>query len=181
MLNGYVNLKQMAIKTWVDLSDTEKQQIGFMLVSLKEFSYGFDRLMEVAAEVEDGSAIIRFYSNSLYQYVTGYFLLRGNYKLHNILTNLGSDDLLEPIDKLIQTQLGTTTFGDLIRAFRNKFLTHQSFDLSKVKQHVHMRFDIDNPVNAELLRNMIFKLFSETKTLYINLANRYPEALSGGS
>lgn len=167
----------MRIRNWNDLNSTEREQIQLMLVSLKEFCYGFDRLESIAGELEPGVATIRFYFNSLYQYVGNYYLVGGANKLINVLENIGSGDLLRPITELLDIPLGSTTFGQIVRSFRDKFLTHQSFVFRTLEREVHDRFDILDPANAELFAGLVQQLFSRTKELYVNISERFPEAL----
>ena len=103
----------MAHKTWDKLSDNEKDQVTMIILSLKEFSYGFDRTAEVAKEVEPGAAMLNFYMSSLYQNFANYFLVGGANKLASTLKALGCEDLLEPIDELLQVRMGDTTVGEI--------------------------------------------------------------------
>ncbi len=56
----------MSLKYWKDLTINEKEQIRLILFSLKEFSYGFERADSIADQYKSGTAIMRFYMNSLY-------------------------------------------------------------------------------------------------------------------
>lgn len=147
-----------------------------MLFSLKEFSYGCERGDALSQEVPAGSASLRFYMNALYQYCANYFLVGGSRKLRDVLKDLGSGDLLAPIDTVLETALGTTTFGDILKAFRDKFLVHQSFTFAPIEEAVHRRFDILAPGNAERFQRLVNDLYARTQELYLQLGLRYPEA-----
>ena len=90
-----------------------------MIVSLKEFSFGFDTGERMSTEVEQGSAPMRFYLNSLYRSCCNYYLVGGAHKLLNILKKIGSGDLLEPVETLLATPLGETTFSEILRTYRD--------------------------------------------------------------
>ena len=166
-------------RDWGQLTGREREQISLMLVSLKEFSYGFDRADEVAAEVLAGCARLRFYMNALYHYCANYFLVGGAHKLRNVVRGLGAADLVEPIEHLLATPLGETNLGEIIRTFRDKFLVHQSFTFAPLEARVHKKFDILESANAERFMALIHELFAATRTLYVELAGRYPLALLG--
>lgn len=165
-------------RAWRDLTTREKEQIRLILVSLREFSYGFERADSVASEVAAGSSMLRFYMNALYQYCANYFLVGGAHKLKNVLTNLGSEDLLRSIETLLNTRLGKTNFGEILRSFRDKFLVHQSFTWAPVEDRIYKKYDICKPENAERFQGLVNDLYAETQKLYIAVAQRYPEALT---
>lgn len=53
---------------WEQLNRTDRERVQLMVLSLKEFSFGFDMADRLSTEVEQGSAAMRFYMNSLYQH-----------------------------------------------------------------------------------------------------------------
>lgn len=165
-------------RSWGDLTQREHEQISLMLLSLKEFSYGYDRANEVAKHVSPGAAMLRFYMTSLYHYCANYFLVGGANKLRNVLEQLSSHDLLQPIDSLLSTRLGDTSFGEVIRTWRDKVLTDQSFTFAPLETRIMHKFNYLEPENSKILTAMIQDLFVETKRLYVALALRYPEAIS---
>jgi hypothetical protein len=150
-----------------------------MLVSLKEFSYGLARLNEVAKGAPAGTAIIRFYMNSLYQYASNYFLVGGGNKLAHALQQLGSADLLEPIDRVLAMPLGDTTFGEIVRTFRDKFLTHSTFTFAPFEDRVLPKFDFNDSVNADRFNDLLEELYDAIENLYVQLAARFSEAFRG--
>lgn len=68
------------------------------------------------------------------------------------------------------------TLGDVIRIYRNKFLTHQTFDPNAIDGPIHANFDLDNPQNQQRLGYLVHQLFMKTNELYVDLAMRYPLA-----
>ena len=163
-------------RTWDDLDERERELVHLMLFSLKEFSYGIDRMDEIWKPGQEPGAQARFYMTSLHQYCANYFMLTGAHKLRDVLRALGSGDLLKPIEDLLATPLGESTFGEILKTFRNKFLTHQSFTLDPVNRGIDAKFDLDDPENSALLTDLIEKLFRQTKQLYVALAMRFKEA-----
>ena len=162
---------------WEQLKRTDQERVQLMVVSLKEFSFGFDMADRLSTEVEQGSAPMRFYMNSLYQYCCNYYLVGGANKLRNVLKDIGSGDLLEPVEMLLAIPLGKTTFGEILRTFRDKFLTHQTFTFRPIQTNIYRKYDMLNSDNATLFQVMANDLFFLTKQLYYALNARFPEAL----
>jgi|GEM_PF-1920949 len=162
---------------WEQLSKSDRKRVQLMIVSLMEFSFGFDTGERISTEVEQGSAAMRFYLNSLYQYCCNYYLVGGANKLRNILKEIGSGDLLEPLDTLLATPLGETTFGEILRTYRDKFLTHQTFTLGPIQSGVYRKYNMLEPDKGKLFQMMANDLFFLTKQLFLNLNARFPEAL----
>ena len=162
---------------WEQLNRTDRERVQLMVVSLKEFSFGFDMADRLSTEVEQGSAAMRFYMNSLYQYCCNYYLVGGANKLRNVLKDIGSGDLLEPVETLLARPLGETTFGEILRTFRDKFLTHQTFTFRPIQTNIYRKYDMLNSDNATVFQMMANDLFFITKQLYFALNARFPEAL----
>ena len=164
-------------RTWDQLSEREREQVRLMLFSLKEFSYGVDRMDEIWRPGQEPGAQARFYMTSLHQYCANYLMLAGAHKLRDVLRSLGSGDLLEPVEALLATPLGEeSTFGEILKTFRNRFLTHQSFTLDPVNRGIYAKFDLDGKQNSARLTDMIEQLFRRTQQLYVALAMRFKEA-----
>ena len=115
--------------------------------------------------------------NSLYKYCVNYYLGSGGNKLKNILKNIGSGDLLESIMTLLNEKLSDTTFGEIIKHYRNKMLTHPNFIMSTIEKHIHKKFDILDKSNSKLFSSLVNNLFCQTQLLYINICKRFPEAI----
>lgn len=161
---------------WEQLKKGDRERVQLMMFSLKEFAFGFDMADRLSDEVEQGSAAMRFYMNSLYQDRCNYYL-GGAHKLLNILKDVGSGDLLEPVEKLLAIPLGETTFGEVLRTFRNKFLTHQTFTFRPIQINIYRKYDMLNSDNAMRFQMMANYLFALTKQLFLDLNARFPEAL----
>jgi hypothetical protein len=164
-------------RSWSTLNSTEHERFGLMLVSLKEFSYGYETADALSDEVPEGSAPMRFFMNSLYQYCANYFLVGGGNKLRNLLIQLGSGDLLKAIDDLLATPFGGITFGEILRTFRDKFLTHQTFTFSPLEERIYDKCDLREPETGQRFSKLVNDLFYQTQLLYLALMERYPEAM----
>ena len=168
----------MPHRPWAQLGDNEKDQVRWMFLSLKEFSYGYDRAAEVAEEVPPGAAKLNFYMSSLYQYFASYFLVKGANKLRNKLEDLGCGDLLAPIEELLRVQMGDTTVGEIMRTWRDKALVHQTFTFKPIEKGVYSKVDLLDPDTGDLYSGIVTELFRRTQELYVQFVCRYPEALS---
>lgn len=166
------------VRNWSQLNETERQQVCLMLASLQEFVFAYDTADRLSAQVDQGSAALRFYMNSLYQYCCNYHLVGGANKLKNILTQLGSGDLLESLEALLNVRLGQTTLAEILRTFRDKFLTHQTFTFKPIQVNIYRKFDLRDPNNAKLFPMMVNDVFFLTRQLYFALAARFPEAIT---
>ena len=98
------------------MNEEQIEKLSLIVVSLKEFSYGFDRLDEIAKHAQQGSAQMRFYLNTLYEYIARYFLLYkketeplgGN--LYSALKELGLESYLDPIIDTLSQKIGKLDF-----------------------------------------------------------------------
>lgn len=165
-------------KAWAELSEGEREQLGLMLFSLKEFSYGLDRLTEVSDFAAPGVAMVRFYMSSLYHYFAAYFLVGGAHKLRDILIRLGNADLLGPIEELLELRIGELSVGDIVKSWRDKALVHQAFDMRILQSRILSRAELDTPAAGAQLAIVVSALFRQTQALYVGLALRYPEVLA---
>lgn len=145
-------------------------------MSLKEFSYGLDRLDEIAEDVKQGSAQMRFYLNSLYEHIARYFLLNkeeeepigGN--LYSALKELGLQSYLNPIIDTLTQRIGELDLQTILRTFRNKMITHSKFSFEPFERRIYEIEDLREPKNYMRYQELIQKLFDQVKDLYVNLA-----------
>jgi hypothetical protein len=166
-------------KDWNELTKAEQETIRLMLMSLKEFSYGFDAADTTSNEVEPGAAKLRFYITALYYYFSSYFLVGGPNKLRNSLEQLGCGDLLEPIDELLNFELDDMKVSEIMLTWRDKFLTHQTFSFKVLDKNIYNRVDLLKQDKGELYSGIVRELFRRTKKLYVNFVLKYPEVLTG--
>lgn len=163
-------------RKWDELSEREQEQVGLILASLREFSYGFDQAMSIARFVNPVAPQSRFYVNSLYHYLAAYYLVSGERKMRDVLKGLGCGDLLGSVEAILDTPLGDTVFHRILATFRNKFLVHPSFTVDPI-QDMHKQFDLRNKENADRFMGLIYRLCEQTKNLCLGLAERFPEVL----
>ena len=167
----------MPHKTWDELSSSEKERVKLIILSLKEFSYGVDRTAEVAEQVKPGAAKLNFYMSALYQLFANYFLVGGPNKLSNTLKTLGCEDLMEPIQELLQIEMGNTTVCEIMRTWRDKGLVHQTFTFKPIHKGVYSKVDLVDPGQGELYSSIVTELFLRTKKLYVAFTYRYADAV----
>lgn len=156
-----------------DLENT----IVFLIHWIKQFCFGFDKMNEISNEYEDGSPAKAFYLNAIYHYIAIFYLLDKGPSddmggtFYKILKPYGFDDLLKPIQKIIQTSIGKTTFGEIIRVFRNKAIVHSNYrdaDLDRIYAQV----DMEDPNIAKQFRNLLIELYNQTISLAVSLINK---------
>jgi hypothetical protein len=157
--------------------DAESKQITVFIVhAIKQLTYGFKRLDDVAESAADGSAMKAFYLNAIYNHVAAFYLIDKKDKpmggaFYPALLKLGLEDLLKPVEDVLSRPLGSTTVGEVIRVFRNKAVVHPSFrdaDLDRVYAAV----DMESPDNQARLRDALVEICLESARLAINLADR---------
>ena len=144
------------------------EAVVFMVHGLKRLSFGFYRLDEVAA-AEDGSPMKSFYLDGIYNYLTAFFLLDKDDNspggtFHKVLARSGLEHLLDPVRTALDARFGSTTFGEVVRVFRNKHLvhgSHRSADVDRIYAQVDMqnpRVMADYQARLERLRDLCHEL-----------------------
>lgn len=123
------------------------------VLALKQLSYGFARLDEI--DDGDPSPRMMFYFSSIYNQLAVLFLLDKQESdpiggaLYPALRRHGHEDLLNEIAEILDKPFGATTFGNVVRLFRNKIVTHTTYsqtDLDKISELVNMQ-DPENQVH----------------------------------
>ena len=155
--------------------DAEKTEtVIFIVQGLKRLFYAFDRLDETCDEAANGSTVKAFYLDAIYNYVSAFVLLDKGSKavggaIPKALERVGLQDALSPIYKILDSSLGSTTFGDTIRIFRNKALVHPQYrdrDLDRIYSLVDMQ---DPKVQSEF-QNKLMQLRDACRQLGLSLA-----------
>ena len=95
--------------------------------------------------------------------------------IRKILEKHNLPHLLKPIDGILNTKLESTTFGEILKRFRNKFLTHELFQVSPLDD-IYKEFDMRRKDNWIVYHLLEQDLFDETVKLFYDLRERYPEA-----
>ena len=155
-----------------------------LMMILREFKYGYDQSMLMAAISEEGAAAQRFYSSSLFQYFANLFIVRSQHGLRDVLEEIGSIDLIDTIDSILSYPVGSKDLCFILREFRNKQLVHTSYTFDQLEQYLESKRSLGNDLDfrdPEVIDAVVIRagdLFSRTVDLYRNLLGRYPELLS---
>jgi hypothetical protein len=159
------------------MSEQAKETVVFLVHSIKQFCFGFERLDEVARSCEPGSPAIAFYMSAIYQHIAVFYLLDKGQQdamggtFYKALKQIGHERLLEPARQVLDTPLGSTTFGELIRVFRNKAIVHTSYrdsDLDRLYKAVNM----EDPQVASKFQETLLDVYHVTRLLAPDLIER---------
>jgi len=145
----------------------------FMVHAIKQFAFGFETMNATADEYEDGSAAQAFFLTALYHYLVAFYLLDKNDRpmggsFHRALAPHGLTHLLEPVQELMNTPLGGSTFGEVLRVFRNKVIVHSSYrdaDLDRL----YAKVDMSSPQVYSVFQDLIFKTYLATRQLAVDV------------
>ena len=133
-----------------------------IVVHLGNYIYAMSQLREVSfTSGSSMSSLHPFYTESLYTMVANWFSIKGkkqSYILKHALTILGLDSALQPIDRILDSPVGNTTFRDVAREFRNSQATHQIFE-STIQYQLAQKYSIDPGVLAELMQRFLDDMF----------------------
>ena len=161
------------------LAEEDMVELGLSFHSLFGFAHGYSRLKQVTDPARDGSPEQSFYLNSLRTLCVNYFIgtskRSSDMNIRKILEKHNLPHLLKPIDGILNTKLESTTFGEILKRFRNKFLTHELFQVSPLDD-IYKEFDMRRKDNWIVYHLLEQDLFDETVKLFYDLRERYPEA-----
>lgn len=153
------------------------ETLTFLVHAVKQFCFGVETLNSNADRYEDGSAAKAFYTTSMYNYLSIFYLLDKGADdamggtFYKALKPLGYQDALRPIQETLDTPIGTTTFGEAVRVFRNKVITHTSYqgtDFDRLYQHA----DFQDPEIGEQFLSLVAMVYMQTRELPLALAQR---------
>jgi len=166
------------------MSDPKLDETAVFLVNvLKQLLYAFDRLDAIADSAVDGSPVKAFYLNSIYNYVALLFLLDGDKgkpmagSAYPALQKHGLGVLLESMRELLAEPLGATTFGEVIRIFRNSAYVHPTYSRDDVKR-VYKAVDMGLPENQTRWQGLLHRLYDEVTDLAVTIARSTGRPLS---
>ena len=155
----------------------------FLIHTLKQVLYGSDRLDAVSDRVEPGAATMAFYLGSIYNYLALLFLLdkepddvMGG-SVYSALKPFGLEGLLDPIRATLDTSLGSVTFGEAIRVFRNTAIVHSSHTDSDLDR-IYAAVDMTSPDNQRLWQDLLHQLRDDIKLLSLAVARATGRPLS---
>ena len=157
--------------------DPKFQTTVFVVHAIKQFLFGFETLNNTSDDNEDGSAAKAFYLIAIYNYIAAFFLLDRpdgaplGGAMSRAFESLKCVDLLDPIQKVVDTRIGGTTFGEIVRVFRNKVIVHTSYcdaDLDRI----YSLADMQHPAIQEAFNRCLWAIYSEMNSLGLNLVRR---------
>ena len=159
-----------------------EETVVFIVHSIKQFCFGFEKMNEISEQYSAGSAGLAFFMSAIYQQLSIFYLIDKKDKpmggaFYPALKNIGYEHLLDPIKKLFDTPLGSTTFGEVIRVFRNKVIVHNEFIDSDL-DCIYKKVDMKNSDIQKIWQDLLLKAYVETKLLAINLAKATGRPLS---
>ena len=146
----------------------------FIVQAIKQFCFGFDLMNELSESFEDGSAGKAFYLTAIYQYLAIFYLIdRGSNPMGGMfypaLKGHNLEYLLDPIQQLLDSKLGNTTFGEVLRIYRNYAIVHTTYNISDLDR-IYREVDMQSPDVQENWQNLLLQLFLETRTLGVRVA-----------
>ena len=116
-----------------------------VVVHLGHYLYAMRQLYLAASTGRSTSFFPTFYLEALWNMLGNWFSIRGrsgNRMLGRALADLGLEELLGPLDQLLDSPVGSTTWRDIVREVRNAQGTHEVFR-GNVQLHVCEKLGID--------------------------------------
>jgi len=159
------------------MTQRAKEAVVFLVHAIKQFCFGFERLDEVARSCEPGSPAIAFYMSAIYQHIAVFYLLdKGKQDamggtFYKALKWIGHERLLEPIREVLDTPIGSTTFGELVRVFRNQAITHTSYHDADLDQ-LYKSANMEDPQIARKFQDTLLAMYHLTRLLAPDLIER---------
>jgi len=153
------------------------EKLGNIVISLKEFCYGLDTLDKISNNCAQSSAIMRFYMSSLYSYTANYFLLNngtnipigGN--LYPALKDLELEESLNEIVEILNEEIESMEFKEILRKFRNKVIVHTDYSFDALDEHIYNIVNLRSIENFQKYQELLQKLYDKIKELYVYLGS----------
>jgi hypothetical protein len=164
-----------------DLTSLEETAI-FIIHAIRQFCFGFEKMNNLEEHYVDGSPGKAFFINAIYQQLAVFYLIDKRHSpiggvFYPALKKHGLEKLLDPIRRLMETPLGNTTFGEIIRVFRNKVIVHPDFGDSDLDR-IYKQVDISMPDIQAQWQDLLLHTYTETKLLAIRIARATGRPLS---
>lgn len=164
------------------MSQLPDETAVFLVHTLKQILYGFDRLDAIADHLVAGSAAMSFYLGSIYNYVALLFLLDKNGasmggSVYRTLRPFELEHLLDSMQSTLETRIGSIAFGEAIRIFRNNAIvhsTHSDADLDRVYSSVDMSV-LENQLRWQ---ELMHQLRDDIRQLSVDVARSTGRPLS---
>ena len=154
--------------------DDTIETLTFIVYAIKQFCFGFEKLVETADEYRDGSAAKAFYMTAIYHHLAAFYLLDKDPQhpmgggFYKALKSHGFERYLDPVNAVLLRPLGSTTFGEVLRAFRNRAIVHPRYQGADV-DHMLRQVDMSNPQTLAEFQTLLCDVYVHTKLLAINL------------
>lgn len=159
-----------------------EETAAFIVHAVKQFCFGLEMVNELADDYSDGSAGKAFFMCAIYQHLAVFYLIdRGSRPMggafYPALKAHDQEHLLDPIREVLETPLGDTTFGEVLRVFRNKVLVHPDYSGAELDR-VYEDVDMSLPEVQERWQELLLQVYLETKLLGIRVAEATGRPLS---
>jgi len=154
-----------------------EQTLVFLIHAIKQFCFGFETLNDNADRYQDGSAAKAFYMSAIYNYLAVFYLLDKNKGdpvggcFYGALKPHGLADILEPIRETLESPVGTTTFGEIVRIFRNKAIVHARYRDDDVDR-IYAAADMADPAIAAEFHALLWQVYEQTRSLPVAMIRR---------
>lgn len=127
----------------LQLKDSHILQIASIVSELKSLCYGFESVERWSMLTYENSVPVRFYLNSLYHFISSMFLVDTSKDSHKGLSMGGTmikalqpmelGDLLDPIQKTLNSEFGGKSIGNTILLLRHSMLVHGDHSPENIK------------------------------------------------
>jgi hypothetical protein len=153
-------------------TELEKTAV-FLVHTLKQVLFGFDQLDALDDHVVDGSPAKAFYLNSLYNYFAMLFLLDKKDRqmggtAYHALQRHGLCHLLDPVKILLDEPIGHTSFGEIVRLFRNSAFVHGSHSDTDLDR-VYAAVDMTDSVNQVRFQDLLHRFYDVIIDLAVSI------------
>ncbi len=144
------------------------EKLKNIYISLKEFCYGLDTLDKISENCDQSSAMMRFYMNSLYSYTANYFLLDNGVNipiggnLYPALKDMGLEESLNEIIEILNEEIESMKFKEIIRKFRNKALVHTDYSFNALDEQIYNEINLRSIENAQKYQELLQRLYDKS-------------------
>ncbi len=165
------------------LNDSIASTLFQLVIHLGHYSYAMAQLREEALLQVPRLAMISFYTDNVLRMIGDWFSeVRGTREaqLDNALKKVGMEDTVtDPLDHLLDSTIGTTTWRRLIKDYRNFSIGHRIFE-GDVQRQVCEMHGVEPTLMSSQLRPFLDGMADQIEILqsYVELAfHRYDPEL----
>lgn len=138
-----------------------------IIVHLNHYLYALNQLRSVTSDVPSMSTPSTFYMECLWNMIGNWFAVKSktsSYLLKSALLPLGLEKHLKPLDELLDSPIGNTTWRVLVKEFRNAQGTHEIFS-GDVQKQVYAKYGI----TQDQLGIPMSEIVRKTSDFFINM------------